>query len=180
METILTKAIKAGTATAEAKIGEYCGEPVLYLYIEGREKGCWSLHNVVLDLPKPIKGSDGITYRYALQGILALTDDEAGAVRSAVVAAKATHAATPQAMARKLRSERQSLCDAHAGALDAMDEHRERCFQGDIGFHGMEPYQAKIDAAVAAIAAFDADHPEVIAAINAERKAQTERFLAID
>jgi hypothetical protein len=175
MEQIVTKQTKLGEASVTVSGQE------LRIVIAGTIKGCWHLANVVIaPLPSPITGTNGAVNTHTLQRIFALTDAEADSVRTAVAAARVAFAATPQAKTAGLRSERHALAVTLSAAMDREAQHRERCYQADLGLHGMEPYRAAIDQAQAAIAAFDAAHPEVLAGLTSERKASVERFLATD
>lgn len=175
--TIFTKVLQNGTS-AEIRIGSYCDEPVVLLYIEGRQKNCWRL-SIPLDLPKPVLAANGITYRHAL-GVLALTAEEAATVSAAMDAEKTAYDVTPQAIARKLRRQRQRLYEVHEGTIIDMNAHRDGRYHHDTGMHGMAAHEAAVAASGKAIEAFDADHPEVIAEIQAESAERIARFLAIN
>lgn len=66
-----------------------------------------------------------------------------------------------------LRSQREDLARAHRSAVEWESDRHHAAFDGDD--LGTAPDRSASDAAHAALAAFDAAHPEVLAAIKAER-----------
>lgn len=99
------------------------------------------------------------------------------------VAAK-IHAAQKQieSCPQSLESQRQLLVATIQGASDDCSTARERAFDRDTGEGWREVNRAEqaIRTAEKQLADFDAAHPEIIAAITAERDEATERFLRAD
>jgi hypothetical protein len=166
-EYVITKRTSKGEATI--RIGQYCGKPVILFDLNGKNVNCFSCHaSLIGTLKTPITAKSGEVCRHNI-GLLALTDSETEILRSAIVAAREDHEATPEAKAEKLRQQRHNLLCAIRGSVDDWSAHRERCFRQDTGLHGMAPFETKVAAAEQALAEFDTAHPEVIAAIEAEK-----------
>jgi len=72
-----------------------------------------------------------------------------------------------------LRRERERLADAVAGLRDEQEEtfHRLHAGQDMSAWSSRLTFEHRIDAAVAQLNIFDAEHPEVLATIKAERAA---------
>lgn len=175
MQTVISKASKMGEASV------MIAGQTLRIVVAGSIKGDWDLGNVVItSLPAPITGANGAINTQVLQKMFALTDAEADAVRAAVADARAAYAARPEAKIVGLPSERRALAEAISAALDREAAQRERCYRQDIGLHGMESLRAATQKAQAALADFDAAHPEVLATLTAQRNASIEHFLATD
>jgi hypothetical protein len=83
--------------------------------------------------------------------------------------------AIPEAAALKLRGERNRLISAREGILDEIESARERAFNGDGPIPSYDSPEFR--AAAAAIAAFDAEHPEVLASLKVERKARADAHM---
>lgn len=82
-----------------------------------------------------------------------------------------------------LEQQRRSLVYAVAGAGDEWSAARERAFNADgtgTAWTRVNTLHAKIKDAEATLAAFDAAHPEILAAIKAEEAEAAERFLRAD
>ena len=170
---VITKQTSKGEGAVG--IGEYCGRPVIWFDLAGKNISCWGCSPTLIEtLKTPVTAKSGELCHHKI-GPLALTDSETETLRAAVMAAKEEHEGTPKAKAEKLRQQRNDLACGVAGAVDDLGAHRERCFQQDTGFHGMAPFEAKIAGAEKALAEFDAAHPEVIAAIKAEQADATAR-----
>jgi hypothetical protein len=106
--------------------------------------------------------------------MVGLTDAEAVSVQAAIGAARAELRAaydpTDAGKRDALRRERERLVDAKAVAWGHWSDARERAFAEDTGIGS--PDRRAIDAALAALAAFDAAHPEVASALRAARDAE--------
>jgi hypothetical protein len=74
-----------------------------------------------------------------------------------------------------LADQRRSLIDAREGILDEIEAAREAAFNGDGPIPSYDSPEFR--AAAAAIAAFDAEHPEVLASLKAERSARAEAHM---
>ena len=170
-QTILTKTTTKGEAKVSVLTGDQFREPSIQLTLAGNYIGSWSIHNAtVAALAKPIGPNT-----HALAGRLALTAAEAEIIEAAKIAARTEYEALPVFSAKRLRSERESLCCSLAASLDDLSAHRECCYQEDCGFHGMEPFDAAIKTASEKLAAFDAAHPEIVGIIEREKAERAER-----
>lgn len=89
---------------------------------------------------------------------------------------------SPAGQVEHLRRERRALVDEKGTCLDNMSAARERAVHGStsVEWDKARRYEIRANAAQAQIVAFDLAHPEIIAAITAERDAATARFLAND
>ncbi len=118
---------------------------------------------------KYLRSQDGKT------GIL-LSDDQAAIVGQGWEAAVTEIAATPAEVARRLGDKRENLVARIQGELDETAAARERAFTRDIG--QIPDYdRPKYRVAVAALAAFDAAHPEIVAAIKREHDESVARHM---
>jgi len=103
-------------------------------------------------------------------GRVALTADRYETLTAEAAALKAEYRQSPEG----LRGQRRDLVAAIRGAGDEAWAARERAFQADIG--GIPSYDTpKVRAARAALVAFDAAHPEVVAALAAAKAADADR-----
>jgi hypothetical protein len=106
-------------------------------------------------------------------------DDEQRADRARTAALQ-----TPEGAA--LAAERARLATAAAAILDVDEQQRARAHDdegGDPGAYYREQQprnEAEYERAVQALAAFDAEHPEIVAALEAEKTAERRRFLDAD
>lgn len=109
-------------------------------------------------------------------GPVCLAAEEAARVAEAVAAYEA---ADPEIAAAKLRAERDAIVGRIAGAREAAEHAREQAWERADDRAGVSEneYDARAKAAHIDLAAFDAAHPEVAAAIEAEKKAAVERNL---
>lgn len=136
--------------------------------------------------------------------LITVADPQAAAVRQQMVAAGMTHVlacgkipvgvpsevaaqiqAAQKAAANRpesLESQRESLVAAIRGAGDQFEAAREYFFSEDTGRGAGKVAAAEtaIKKAEKALADFDAAHPEIIAAIQAEEAEAAERFLRAD
>lgn len=122
--------------------------------------------------PLPQATSQGATHAIYFsnrkKGGLGLDATEAARLETALIAYRD---ADPGYQAARLRSDRQDLVDAINAAFDAEAAAREVAFQR----HSAPPAYGgdAVRAAEQALAAFDAAHPEIIAAIEQEHAART-------
>ena len=145
--------------------------PMVVAKIDGKETGStYSLDR----LPAPVKA--GANLVVASIGKVGLTEERYQAVREMFSAARREWANTPDG----LRARREALLEKIADARHEMDStHRRRVEQASAT--GVVPPQTLSRAeirernAVAALAEFDVQHPEIVASIEAERDAATER-----
>lgn len=106
---------------------------------------------------------------------IALTTAEAEALSAAIAAAERDDPAT---QARALRDERRNLVGDVLAAIEGQSDAFERAHaREDVRAWDIKlSHEPKIEAAQAALAAFDAAHPEIVAAIRAEKAEAAERF----
>lgn len=134
----------------------------------------------VLPLKAPKQGATH--YLDAYQHSIGLDAANAHIVKDAIAAFRTAYEQSPAGQVERLRKERRDLQDEIGGWWDAMSEAREKAFGSDTGagWDKAKKYEAKAEAAKIRLAAFDTAHPEIIAAITAEKDAATARFLAND
>lgn len=90
-----------------------------------------------------------------------------------VAAFDAARAADPEAQVQRLRSERERLVAAHNAIADDLDAARVEAWDRADAIAPLT--SPELDAALAALVAFDDAHPEVKAAIDAEIAERVER-----
>ena len=125
-----------------------------------------------------LKPRDGAVAYLPTKPAIGLTADEATVITERWAARRAAERAvfdaTPAGELAALRRERERLSNEYAYAI----EYSERTFER---MHSTEDVMAwptkatndqRVDAALAAVRAFDAEHPEVLAAIKAEKDAE--------
>jgi hypothetical protein len=77
---------------------------------------------------------------------------------------------------RTLRERRHDIVAGIKDELDRIDDARERAYERDTGMGGIPSYDnPQVEALRAELAAFDREHPEVLAEIQAERREAAER-----
>lgn len=124
-------------------------------------------------LPQPVTSKSGITYTHQV-GRVAITTEEWEILTAAAAEA---NAADPGAILADLRTQREKIQAAIGAHDDETAARRERAFNSDTALVPGYDSQARRDL-VARLAAFDSEHPEVLAAIRgerAERQAEFER-----
>jgi len=109
-------------------------------------------------------------------GQVCLSAEEAARVAEAVAAYEV---ADPEIAAARLRSQREAIVSRIAAAREAAEHAREQAWEraDDRGGVSENEYDARAKAAHIDLAAFDAEHPEVVARVEAEKKAAVERNL---
>ncbi len=114
--------------------------------------------------PKVIAGKSYV----ASIGKIALTREQHDSIRAAV---KVIELSTPEGQMAALREERRRLVADIRAILHGTEVARERAFSEDLG--RIPDYDSpEYRLAEARLAEFDAAHPEVLAAIKAEREAE--------
>jgi hypothetical protein len=167
METTVLTKTSADGRSIEIRIHVERGLAIVVGYLAGQQHAAGL---TTLGRPVAIKGQSYV----ASVGKLALTQAEADTVRAACRAAELAtpegQAAALRAEATALRAERRMLVVEVNGALDDTRQARERGSDEDLG--NIPDYDSReYREALARLAAFDAAHPEVKAAIKAEREA---------
>ena len=153
-----------------------CGQVVLTLKALGK-----SVRVSAKNQPQPVIGK--IAELVRAKGIDPDTRRSYGGYRDSPVIptedAEAIYAAVqaiPEVQQERLREERLRLREEIKYILDATEEARERAFNRDIG--GIPSYDSpEYQAARAALATFDAAHPEFIALLAAEKEAEIQRHM---
>jgi multidrug resistance efflux pump len=170
-QTIIKKTSTAGQAIEIRIAPQWEGSSYIgvYGYLDGQRIGTGI---TTFGLAKTINGQ-----RYvAAVGKLALTEAECKVLDDAI---KAAELATEEGRIRLLRQEREQLVLRVRGAQDGVMAARERAFDEDTGALWPEVAEAEEAERTArqALKDWDTEHPEVIAAINAEARADAERRL---
>jgi hypothetical protein len=134
--------------------------------------------------PLPLKSpKQGATHYLDVAGkAVGLDAANAQQIEDAYQARKQAWVASAAGQMAALVSARENLVLEKAGWLDAMGEAREQAFESDTGagWAAATEYEAKATAVDEQIAAFDREHPEVVAALQADKDEQMRRFLAQD
>lgn len=123
--------------------------------------------------------SDRVTHAVAQLPIPAGHADD---LRALARAAQAAHNATPERQAVLLRRRRESLVEALDVAVDTEAAERQAAHDDEDGDPGWyyrtrEPeLTARIEQARAAVEEFDREHPEIAAALEAERRQDVRRW----
>lgn len=124
----------------------------------------------------------GITHYIPGTAPIALRAEEAQILLAAIAAGEQADLETPEAQIERLRTERRE----RVGDIQAAIEEQADAFEAAHTREDVLAWQIKarhepaIAAARAALAAFDAAHPDIIAAIRAEQEERAERFLRRD
>ena len=105
---------------------------------------------------------------------LGFTAQEAAQIIAEIAEIEANDPAT---ITRKLREERNTLVCNIQGAEDEMEERRNRSFESGEGTGKYAQMPRIATEAREALKAFDVEHPEIIAGIEAEKAAAAERNL---
>lgn len=146
--------------------------------------GTYAGQGSVLDLEPKIKAQlPGFThYVHTGKAPVALKADEAQALLAAIAAGEQTDRETPEAQIERLRNERRQLVGDVQSAIEEQSDAYETAHarQDVLAEQIKAQHEPAITAARAAVQAFDASHPEIIAAIRVEQQERTERFLRQD
>ncbi|MEU2769402.1 hypothetical protein ABZ628_21970 [Streptomyces diastaticus] len=136
---------------------------------------------VISQLPEAARPAPELTHRL---NKIVLTSDEAASLESLLQKARAVYDATPEGAAYALRCRRDQLVRA-VEDIASLSAHRRETSFDDEGGDGLAAYlagegkadQLKETEAREALADFDAKHPEVAAAVRAEREQKRRRLL---
>ena len=133
-------------------------------------------------LKAPLQIGDAVVV--ATIGKIGLTQERLDAVMAMMSAAQADIDARPDVQMRKLIAQRRRLAEQIGDILDAAHEAHVR-FIERASAHGFahrdgRDFDAEEKAARAALAAFDTAHPDVVAAVAADKAAAAASFLAAD
>lgn len=123
--------------------------------------------------PRGTRDSGGAHYAIMhgrVGGIAPLSDKLSQIVLDAQAELQAAFDLTPAGAMIVLRRQRADILNRRSACLDRQDAKMERAMATSV-FSGPD-YHAQYDAIQAELDAFDAAHPEVIAELNAERKAE--------
>lgn len=154
----------------QVEIAKFLGNYIAVISFDGKVH----TRGVPEDKPRVINGEE----RYVIGGAVAVTKAEGEAIRAALAAADA---ADPEVQAHNLRSRRDDILDEIRGWDDEASAVVSRAMDDESGnpawgFRKADEYQAKATEARKRLADFDAEHPEVKAAIEAEKAEAAERF----
>lgn len=153
--------------------------PMLRVYIDGK----YVRDDTRVTLISPALRRHGrypehITHVVANVG---LTPNEAQVVEAAFAPLREAWERRPEVVLAHLRDERRSLELSLAGAVEAFRDCVDDCFNNEHGAANVRTFRergrADVAKARAALAAWDREHPEVIAHIEAERKTDVERHI---
>lgn len=175
-EIILTKTASTGQAV-EVRLQEVLpGQFRALLYLDGK----WSDGPSRPEALPQAKGD--ITHYLGRKPAVGFTANETAVILAEIALATSKARTTPEGQLRTLRQERAALVATYHGLQDdaraAFDRGMES--DGSAAWTAKQRFDTRINAAWAAIQSFDAAHPEVMDAINAEKQAAMERFLAAD
>ena len=132
------------------------------LFAEGR------LGKLTPSMRKP--GFDHAILDGSTQNIAPLSHALTKLVLDAQAELQAAFDLTPEGRMVLLRRQRSEILDRRSACLDAQDRKMQRSFASSV-FSGPDHHE-QYDAIQAELDAFDAEHPEVIGAIKAERDAE--------
>lgn len=173
-QQILSKQTSDGRAVVVFG-GEYLGEAIIRRVTIGAET-IRGISSNVYSMPKP---QGAATHYIAGKPPVGLTSAEADQIIAALATLQAiiNTAKAPVAAVSNLSNERRDLVAQHAGLCDEQSYQFERAHaqQNENAWNIKASYEPKIEAAEAAIAAFDAAHPEILAEIKTEEADSVER-----
>lgn len=153
--------------------------PTLTVYVDG--KYVRASHEVTLISPALRRHGGYPAHITHVVANVGLTSEDAIIVESAFVPLKEAWEQRPEVVTAHLREKRNALVLAVQGAQDALIGARADCFDDEHSSSNLgtvtEAGMADIKAARSALAAWDREHPEIIAQIEAERKADVERHI---
>jgi len=165
-------------AEIEIVVGEYLDSATAAAYVAGRRE----LQSAPAMLKTPAKIGDNLIV--ANIGKVGLTQDRLDQVRAMMAAMQAEIDARPDVQMRKLVAQRKRLVAEISYTLDAAHEDHvryiERASANGFARRSTRDFAAEVQSARAALAEFDAAHPDVVAKIAAEKADATARFLAAD
>lgn len=164
-------------SSIEVTIREYAGRA----RAEARINGALEIETGLRPVSREVTASIGVT---ACIGRVGLTAEREAAVRALMTRVQAEIDATPQARRAALSVERGQLADRIGYLVDAAHEDGvarvEQMSATGVAPKALRDWAAEEAVARAALAAFDAAHPEIVAALEAERAVRAAQFLAAD
>lgn len=169
-QTVYSKTTRDGR-TMEFKVKRYAGSThIISVYLAGKFFDSGS----VLQLRKsPVPG---ITH---CVGKACFTTAEAEILTTALRAADEAYRQSPEGQAEALRNERRNITDEIDGLYEAAQGEFERLHaqEDPTAWTVKNEMMANVEAARAKLVKFDQEHPEVVATLEAERKANVERHI---
>lgn len=179
-QTILTKTSRAGLPIEIKAVRNYDRHDVV-AYVDGKQCGS-GFRRFFGREAEEVAATLGTEYTHRA-GDVVLTADEAAVIAAAL---RQLDQSDPTTRMHLLRSEREAIAARISGNLDHMSQARDAAFDSgdplDIrdAFAVTEQARVRDEELHAALAAFDAAHPEVVTAIEAQRQAELDRFLLSD
>lgn len=186
---LVTRTTRDGRALTVGVKDYLPGHPVAVAYLDGALAAMST--PMAIDAPGVFRAganlaamrAAGVTHAIANASrsvSVALLAAEADVILAEIERRVAAHAASEDGQRNSLRSEREALAAEVAGALDDQADAYERAHDREDARAEIvrREHQPAVDAARAALAAFDAEHPEVAAAIRAERMDRADRAIA--
>lgn len=166
--TTVTWTASTGQAI-EVRVGERCGNVTVRAYVDGKEMGHQS---------RPVPTKDARNPVVATIGRVGLTPENLARVEAAIAEEEAILATTPEYLDGRRQGLLRDLSDA-LHLVDAAGRHRiERAVATGVdGGPAKDEYTARVEAARAALATFDVEHPEVAARAAEQRAARAERHM---
>ena len=162
--------------TVEVHTYEYLDQALLSAEVDGvREEGGLT----VLPKPQVVAGKTVI----ARIGRIGLDAGQLASVKALQADLQGQISARPEVQARKLAAERAQLVRWLAAMEEAAYEDSREAIEAAMAsgvYKAPNPKAAALAAAIADLAAFDAEHPEVARGLEAAKKAGVNRFLATD
>lgn len=172
MATLTWTASNGSAIEIEARIG--IGGAVLVARIDGKQVAS-HYGPTILKTPVAANGQSVV----ASIGKVGLTAERYALVREIYEPIKAQYAKSLENLGEIRRDLVERLVNIRIEADDAANDRIERAIGTGI-YSGGADYSTKERAAVDALAAFDAAHPEIIDAIRADRSAAAERYAEIN
>lgn len=177
MENTITYQAGNG-AQIKIEVREYLDEAIVHASIDGKMQTMSK--PAMLTPPKKV----GDVTVVAHIGNIGLTQERLDMVQQMIGALQAEINARPAVQLRKLTAQRNLLAENIGHIIDAAHEDHMRYIEqaSEHGFakRGARDYETEEQAARAALAEFDAAHPEVIAKIEADKAERIANFLAND
>jgi len=171
MNAVIKKTGKDGR-TVEIKLHRYAGQHVAQAYLDGKYVGTGD--------PTKLNKRVGDTTHYLshTKPAIGLTSEEAKAIIEAIRVADEAERQTPSGKLDTLRAERQRLAAEVSGHMDDADDAVNRAHDRgivDVGYHERAKHVEAAEEARERLAQFDAEHPEILAAIKKEREEKANR-----
>jgi len=160
-ETIWTKTAGYGGVTVDRE----------HVYVNGEQVGRNERYAVKLTRAQEIV-KDGQRYTHVIGRKVALTAVEAESFDAAMTAWIRAQPLPLDAQRAKLVNEIGSLRDEQTATFERLHAREDA-----RAWSAKNSYEPKIAAAAEALAAFDAEHPEIIAAIREQREIERQRNL---